>query len=426
MYDILFLLKLKNFFSRIQTFFTKFEPNIKYDDLVLQLFFNSNCNSKCKFCGVRHLKTKEIAPEILYDYLLPLYDKTKVIIPTYGEYTISQNCYNYLSWISEKYPEINIFTETNGINFNEKWQDLSIKNIIRTACSLNAINAKRFQETVWDGEDGEIAYNKAFNNLKCYQQKLKENNMEVFGTRLSMVLMPSNYNDIVEFVKIALELHSMSVTFFFDYSSNNLSGYEKNARKDALRVLVEIEQLLKNKFFVFFKLYTPFSLKEVCEIEQEVKKIPKEKLKEKYAEIYELAKGRDYLKEHKKRVEIRKQHNKKPLSFIEELTITGSQHKINNKETNFCTVAYNHLVLYPDGVLKTCAWENFANCLCLKHPNIKDFVENKSINWNKVFNGFYYKLVRNFVKKGNYKGCPPNCPYKNNYFKEVYKDIIDK
>ncbi len=412
--------------NKIKYSYVTLEKDIAYNNLVLQLFFNSNCNAKCKFCGVRHLKAEEIAPEVLYDYLLPLYDKTKVIIPTFGEYTISQNCYNFLSFIAENYPQINIFTETNGINFNEKWQDFSIKNIVRTACSLNAINAKRYQETVWQGQGGEIVYDKIINNLKSYQQKLKDNNMEAFGTRLSMVLNPSNYNDIADFVKLSLELGSMYVTFFFDNSCLELSESKSKERRKALKTLIELEKLLQHKYFIFFKLYTPFTINDIHEVEKEVALISMEELQTKYADVYELAKDRDYLKEYQKRTEIRKTHNKKPLSLLEEFSITGSQHNINGTDTKFCTVAHHHLVVYPNGRIRTCAWEDFAKCLCLKSPNIKDFIKNKSINWNKVFNGFYYKLVRNFVKRGNYKGCPKVCPFRNNYFKEVFQDIIDK
>ena len=189
---LLFLKKLRYFILNILSIC----HTIDYKNLTLHLFLNSSCNAKCKFCVVRKMKHEEIPEKVLYEYAKPLYKKTNVIIPTWGEYTISKYGFDYMNWISKNYPHINFFTETNGINFNEKWQKFSMENLVLTACSLNAINAKRYQETVWDGDNGEAIYERIITNLKNYQSTLKEKGLEVFCTRLSMVLTPDNYCSI--------------------------------------------------------------------------------------------------------------------------------------------------------------------------------------------------------------------------------------
>lgn len=428
MNTVLFLIFIKNFLKRIKFFYFSciavcFQKNFKYDNLVLHILFNSNCNAKCKFCNLRLKKTQNINSKIVYEYMKPLYPKTKILIPTFGEYTISNECYQYLSWIAKNYPEINIVTETNGINFDEKWQNFSMENLVKTGCSLNAINAKRYQETVWDGNDGEIVYNKIINNLKNYQKKLKENHLEFFGPRLSMVINPSNYCDIEEFVKLSLNLEASTTTFLFDYNYDLTSEDAKKRCFNAFRTLVELEALLRGKYFISFYLFSPFTLKEAKDMREEVAKIPFKTLRDKYADIYELAIHRNYRNEYIKKSEIRKRHNKKHFSLLDEFTACGSQLNTSSNCNNFCTIAYNHLLVYPNADIKVCPWEFFTKKFKLKTPNLNNFVKNNKINWNSVFNGSYYKTIRTLLKQGNYIGCPQNCPYKNNYFEEFYQEI---
>ena len=113
------------------------------------------------------------------------------------------------------------------------------------------------------------------------------------------------------------------------------------------------------------------------------------------------------------------------MSHLQELTITGSQYELNNKKTSFCTSAWEHLFMYPNGDIKVCPWENWSNVLKIKKLNIYNFIKNNSVNWDKIFNGFYYNTVRKNIKSNCYAGCMKNCPYKNSDFKTVYKDIVN-
>lgn len=419
---ILYIKKLKCLLSGISAL----PEIINYKNLTVHMLLNSTCNAKCRFCVVRKMKAEEISEDVLFNMAKPLYPKTNVLIPTWGEYTISKSGYKYLNWISQNYPHINLFTETNGIAFDEKWQNFSMNNLVYTACSLNAINAKRYQETVWEGEGGEVVYDKIINNLRNYQNLLKSNNLEVFGTRLSMVLTPDNYCDIEKFVRLSLELNSPFVTFFFDYTNydivNSTNQYKIN---DALKTLIEIEELLKGKYFIFYKLYTPFSKADIEKVKQNMEHLTPSQLQEKYSAIWELGKDRDYKAEFAKRAAIRKQHNKAFMSHLQECTVTGSQYILNNKHTNFCTAAWDHIFIYPNGDIGVCPWERWHNVFKYQRLNIRHFVKNNKINWNEVFNGVYYRLVRKNIKSNCYAGCMKNCPYKNSDFKTVYKDILE-
>ncbi|MBQ4114696.1 radical SAM protein [bacterium] len=417
---LLFLKKLRS--NLIKLSLDKAEYKSSYNNLTMHLNVNSNCNAKCKFCELRKQPTKELSDVILYEYLLPLYPKTDVVVPTYGEYTISSKVYNYLTWLMEKFPHINLLTETNGINFNEKWQEFSADNLVRTSCSLNAINAKRYQETVWEGEGGEAAYTKTINNLRNYQKLLKEKGLEDFGTRLSMVLTPDNYCDIPEFVRLALELNSCFVTLFFDvYNLDIINTPKRPLVERALDTLLELDTLLRGHFFLFYKLYTPFDSKFISERKKQLK-LSKEELKEKYKDIWELAQYRNIKEEYKRRTEIRNKQGKAPISFLRELTITGSQYILNGKDVDFCTLPWDHLLLTTEGYVNICSW--YCNTK-VRRPHISEFVKDGKLDSDALFNSVFYKYQRHNMKTKKYVGCMKNCPYKNAEFKKYYTSLIN-
>ena len=145
------------------------------NDLILHLGFNANCNCRCKFCSQgdqRYIKKELIDQDLLYKHLLPLYPKTKFLIPTQGEITCVSEGYDYLKWINENYPQINISIESNGIAFNEKWQDLAVKNLMNVHFSVNAISNETFLRTVWGDVGGEKVFEKIEKNITGYIQKL--------------------------------------------------------------------------------------------------------------------------------------------------------------------------------------------------------------------------------------------------------------
>lgn len=195
------------------------------DCLTLQLRFNNDCNCRCKSCFAEGATTKDLkmmSPEMLYEDLKPLYPKTSNIVPTDGEITFHKEGFEYLSYIHENYPEINIFVETNGIAFNEKWQKLAAENLMRVNFSLNAINEEYFKKTVWE-KDG--VYEIIKRNLNNYINLLDEKGLGLFRPSVSCVINSTNYEAVDEFVKMALEMKIFSIIFFIDAAENNL--YDK-------------------------------------------------------------------------------------------------------------------------------------------------------------------------------------------------------
>ena len=380
------------------------------EDGLLRIRITEMCNAKCRFCNF-HKWNKEysmIDKDIIYKHLKPLYEQIKMILLTGGDPLITKESFNFVNFINTNYPKVTMLLETNGIAFDEKWQDLSIKNLNIVHFSLNSSNEDFFVKSCWEGETGRIAYRKVQKNLKDYIKKLSEQNLEVFTPDISMVVNKDNLDDVYNFVKYALINKTKMVTFYFDYTENNIessSFSQPKKYRPVLKELMKIERVLSKKFFVYFRLWVP--LKELELMQPEVEKIPIEQLRKEYTELLELAKNRDMKKEYENRQEIRKKHGKKTFSFKEDWTFSIQQINLNNKD--ICFAPFKELDIYPNGMIECCGW--------IQPPriNIKKWIKNDCVDWNKLFNSTRIKKVRYDMMNDDFTICQRCCPLNSDY-----------
>lgn len=376
------------------------------DCLTLQLRFNNDCNCRCKFCFAEGATTKDLkmmSPEMLYEDLKPLYPKTSNIVPTDGEITFHKEGFEYLSYIHENYPEINIFVETNGIAFNEKWQKLAAENLMRVNFSLNAINEEYFKKTVWE-KDG--VYEIIKRNLNNYINLLDEKGLGLFRPSVSCVINSTNYEAVDEFVKMALEMKIFSIIFFIDAAENNLYD-KKNPIKDmegfkaALVKLMEIERIIEGKVFLGYRLFFPSA--DLYEVEKRIQQEDINVIRAKYPEITSLVDNLLDLKSvYLEKNKIRKRKGKKNYSYYEELT-NVCLHQFEYNKKIICQNPWNHLCLKPNGEVSVCPWRPYD-------LDINCFRKNNRIDWKAFFNDYKHRTMRKNFKKGCYPDCMPNCP----------------
>lgn len=403
---------IKNFKQKIEDYKIMHDPSLYIgipDDITLQLCFNNDCNCQCKFCAnYKYTAQKRIVipDKWLYKYFEPIYKKTKNLVPTYGEITHGKEGFEYLSYISEKFPHINIFVETNGILFDKKWRELACDNLFSVNFSVNAIDEKSFKDTVWE-KDGVFTVVKR--NIQDYINLLEEKGLSAFKPSISSVLNSTNYHNVEEFIKMGLKWKLVKVVFMFDIRENNISKLsvkDKENFEKALMTLLELEKLLENKIRLGFRLYMPF--KNVDEYEKVVNETPIETLKEKYSEIWDLAKDIDIKKTYLERVKAYKAKNKNLLTYFEFLTGVCWHQKVY-KGNAICENPWNHIRLKPDGKLEVCAWRGYRESY-----KIQQFIENNTINFEKLFNDLFHRKLRKLFAEGNYCGCMKNCPAMQN------------
>lgn len=378
----------------------------KLEGGLLRIRITNRCNGKCRYCGLRgwniEEQMQEMNPTWYFEYCKPLYDKLNIILITGGDAFVAKESYNYMKFISEAYPTINIFTESNGIAFDEKYQIMAAENLFLTHFSINASNAETFERSCWDGNNAETAYETSLNNIQNYLQRLEKMNRSCFAPNLSMVINRDNASDIYSFLVLCLKLKASYIMFFFDYTENDMNGkYFGNPEtsRAALRTLVEAERVLAKKVFLAFRLWIPSD--ELVPIQEEVERMDIDMLRKKYAELLKLAEGRDMASELEARNRLRRIQGKNELSFEEDWNATARMKTINGKR--ICAAPWSFLDIYPSGRLDFCGW--FCETL-----NIQDYVKDNYVDWDEVANSIEYMIHRNHILHGNYKGCQACCP----------------
>ncbi|MDR2410234.1 MAG: glycosyltransferase [Bacteroidales bacterium] len=379
-------------------------------DTSIHIHTTTGCNYHCKFCSyIERLKTHprvDIDFKILYEYLLPLYKECKMVHLTGGEALIVSGLYEYCQYLSSHYPGITIYIESNGMAFDEKWQRLAADNLIMTHFSVNGSDGDAFAAGCW--AEGREAYKKSQKNILSYMRLLRENGLEVFAPLVTMVINKESAYDIVDFLHYALRDGFCACAYMFDYNESNMdAGTFKypEIMYPVYRELLKLERLLAGKFKITFRLFRPLAnFSELDNLETDVNAIPFDRLKEEYADIWELAKGRNIKEEILRRQEIRKTHNKKLWTKREEVEgATWHYKKVGNFE--ICHNPFNALNIKADGTFDACT-------KIVQRFNFNNFVAWKKSDWNRNFiNSPIMKKWRFDILHGTYNYCQKSCPY---------------
>lgn len=376
------------------------------NDLTLRLRITNRCNSKCRYCGQlmwsKEEQQMEMEPVWYYEYLEPLYKNIKQLLITGGDAYLAKESYNYMKFISEKYPQITIKTESNGLAFDQKFREMASDNLFKTHFSLNASKAEIFEKSCYAGEHAHVVYNKILDNVRNYILLLEEKNLLCFAPSFSMVINKDNYYDVYGFVKLCLSLRACNINFYFDYTESAMGGDyfgEPQTSRAALLTMLEIERVLAKKVYIQFRLWIPG--KELEPLQKVVDAMEIEELRRKYSELLELAKDRDMKREFEERNHIRREHGKMELTFAEEWNAFLRTETINGK--NVCASPWKVLDLYPNGRMDFCCW--FVPIL-----NIRDYICNGKLDIEEIVNSIEYMAYRNHFLHEIYWGCMPCCP----------------
>lgn len=381
---------------------------------LLRLRITNACNAKCRYCGVRcsfgDEATHAMIPAWYYELCRPIYNNIGIVLITGGDAFFAKESFNYMRFMSENYPKITLMTESNGIAFNDKFQELALKNLFKTHFSVNASTADVFAASCWDSDDG-VTARKMFpliiRNIKAYLEKLNAADKLCFAPDLSMVINKDNADDILNFTELALELHAGFIVFYFDYTENDMSSYffqNPGVMRPTLKTLMELERVLAERVLVYFRLWMPAG--EAATLQQEVEAIPIAELNAKYEKILRLAQGRSILGEFNRRNEIRRACGKDELAFVDD--VSPSLHLKHTADKDVCFAPWNEIDLYPDGRLDFCGW--FEPTLNIKNFIRTDAEGKEFVDWDKILNSFEYASARYRILRDDFRGCQICCP----------------
>ncbi|MBQ7514769.1 MAG: radical SAM protein [Schwartzia sp.] len=376
------------------------------DGGLLRIRITNACNAKCRYCGVRNTfgaeKDHAMEPVWYYEYCRPLYEQVAIVLVTGGDAYIAAESYNYLRFLSEKYPRLTVMTESNGIAFTEKFQLLAAKNLFKTHFSINGSSPEIFAQSCWEGPGGETVFPRMLQNIESYVERLKAADKLCFAPSLSLVINRDSAGDVLDFTRLALRLHAWYIGFFFDYSENDMdSDYFAcpETSRPALRTLMEIERVLAGRVMVYFRLWVP--VKEAAAMQAEVEAIPWDALAAKYADLLSLSEGRSLVGDLDRRNEWRQKQGKRVLPL--DADYSPSVQLAERAGESRCFAPWGEIDLYPDGRLDFCGW--FQPTL-----NLKDFIGNDTVDWEAALNSLAYMAARKRILNGEFRGCQACCP----------------
>lgn len=394
---------------------SKYNPDTVADNQggFLRMRVSHKCNCKCSFCYQQYWSDEDqnasMPPEWLYDYCKPLYERANVILTGGGEITFAKEGYNFCKFLAENYPKTTVSTESNGILYDEKWQNLALENLNMQHFSLNASNPESFTKHVWK-EGGAAIYNKILGNIISLSKKWQDAGMSCFTPSVSMVINHENTYDIYNFVKLALEHRLKAAWFFFNQQEGAFNGEEAvftypDILEPALKELMEMERVLAGKFNLYFRLWLPLNATQKLQAEVEAMSI--ESLREKYAELLALAKDRDMVREWEERNKLREQKGKKLLTIEEDYF--ASLHNMtknlsNGQKKTTCMAPYKSIDIFANGRMDLCGW--------IKEPmaNFKDYIIDGKVDWAEILNIPVFQDMREKVLKDDFSYCMDCCP----------------
>lgn len=173
-------------------------------DMVLFLLVSQMCNIRCKFCYQKSFGTERLTDEILYEKLKPVYPKVCFLPIVGGEVTIIPGMKEYVRWIKEQYPHIDILIGTNGVAFDEEWVELTEKYHLFINYSLNAVKEETYRQILLKGDAG-VVFRKIQDHFYRLYEAHKKSNLPLVN-EVSMVVTDDTASDVGDFILKALEL----------------------------------------------------------------------------------------------------------------------------------------------------------------------------------------------------------------------------
>lgn len=338
----------------------------------------------------------------MYEYCKPLYEQIKILCLTDGEFTADQESYPFCKFISREYPGLTILTESNGIAFDQKWQELASDNLFFTSFSVNAACGDTYARGVWNPAiGGQTVYSQIKTNVLAYIDKLRVKGRIAFAPAISMVINKDTSCDVRAFVRMALEWQAWGAAFYFDVEENNY-GHRFGCPETSLAAakdLMKIKRVLNTKFFVHFELFR--ATDDFKEVQSDVDAIPLDALKHEFADLLILAQDRSMHREHEERQRIRKIQGKKALTFDEEYTPTIREIEIDGNKV--CFAPWKQMTIQLNGEVALCSWRK-------NELQIHDYIRNNGVDWDALFNALEIMKVRESHLNMDFDGCMPICP----------------
>ena len=341
---------------------------------IMNLVLTTKCNLKCIMCReIEHDSKYNLSDEEL-KHLIEIMPYLEKLILRGGEVFL----YKKIVYILEQAKKYNVDVEivTNGLLLTEKIINLLLDVVTELTFSVDAID-KSIYEKIRVGSN----YERLLQNIELFNNLNKKRNHKI-NTRLTMVVMKSNYKEIESVIKFASkynfkEVYLLPIRGVRAEQSELIFSYGFN--ENIIKWLNDKKEFFDNiakKYSI--KLYNTLPMIDSNNIKSmnRIADIPINK--ENISDNYETLENYSCIKE--KQMEIK-----------------------NNNLPKFCHAPWKQIFLFENICLPTCFCKPYVSNI---NNNKKNFIID---DWNNdVMKTYRYKIVNNEYKNFCSKDCLSN------------------
>ncbi|MHA1251123.1 MAG: radical SAM protein [Candidatus Helarchaeota archaeon] len=178
---------------------------IKY----LHIEMGYRCNVRCTMCFQEEYSSV-MDPIIWKENIKPLYDYLDIIEIQGGEPTVLKDYLQFIMYVLKINPNLKFGILTNGILFDNEWQQIFIDHGWRVNFSVNSASKGVYEKIVKYGN-----YDRLWENINSLLKKKINSNSDVL-VAASFVIIDKNYQEITNFIEKCFNKGINEVRFFYD------------------------------------------------------------------------------------------------------------------------------------------------------------------------------------------------------------------
>lgn len=187
------------------------------------------CNLRHKFCFQTSFAPNRLDDDILYHKLVPLYQQMKSLRILGGEPTIIPGIKEYLAFLRQNWPKMEIEIVTNGIAFDKAWLDFVEEYGINVQVSVNGISKDVFSRIMLKG-DPEDLRKRLFTNLERAIERHHRSEKPIINC-ISMVVNKDTEEDLDNMVKFCVQ-NGINLSLQLSHSADDRAkGDEEIAKR---------------------------------------------------------------------------------------------------------------------------------------------------------------------------------------------------
>lgn len=199
------------------------------------------CNLRHKFCFQTSFAPNRLDDDILYHKLVPLYQQMKSLRILGGEPTIISGIKEYLVFLKQNWPKIEIEIVTNGIAFDETWLDFVEEYGINVQVSVNGMSKDVFSRIMLKG-DSEDLRKRLFTNLERAIERHHRSEKPIINC-ISMVVNNDTEEDLDNMVRFCVQ-NGINLSLQLSHSADDRAKGDEEIAKRICKLIYFCENII--------------------------------------------------------------------------------------------------------------------------------------------------------------------------------------